>query len=297
MSSPKFQFSGHESFICKHFWLKKGYDFVVGSKSFNNESAVIDLGVGKNMVSSISYWLKAFGMTNGSQEITELANKLFNEKNGYDPFIEDLATVWLLHYSLVKTNKASLYHIFFNDFRKGRNEFTKEQFSNFLKRIIETENPKRFNVNTINSDISIFIRNYLRPSNKETKIDIEEDFASLMIDLNLINSYKAENADGKLVEWYQVESKLQIDLPPAIVLFSILDNENYGRTIAFKELLVGINSPGAIFALNEEGLYKKIERIIKEYKGITYTETAGVRALQFKGSLNKWEVLDGYFKN
>lgn len=45
----KYVFSGHESFPCKTLWLKKGYDFVVQGKNFNNPDAVIDLGVGKNM--------------------------------------------------------------------------------------------------------------------------------------------------------------------------------------------------------------------------------------------------------
>ena len=51
--ASKFVFSGHESFPCKALWLKKGYDFVVQDKSFNSPDAVIDLGVGKNMVASI----------------------------------------------------------------------------------------------------------------------------------------------------------------------------------------------------------------------------------------------------
>ena len=42
----KYAFSGHESFPCKTLWLKKGYDFVVQGKNFNNPDAVIDLGVG-----------------------------------------------------------------------------------------------------------------------------------------------------------------------------------------------------------------------------------------------------------
>lgn len=58
----KYVFSGHESFPCKSLWLKKGYDFVVAGKDFNNPDAVIDLGVGKNMVASIRYWLRVFGI-------------------------------------------------------------------------------------------------------------------------------------------------------------------------------------------------------------------------------------------
>jgi len=292
----KLQFSGHESFICKHFWLKKGYDYVVDNNDFNSESAVIGLGVGKNMVTSINYWLKSFGLLDTENKTTELAKNLFDPKTGYDPYIENLATVWLLHYSLVKTNKASIYSLFFNEFRKGRTDFTKEQFLSYVRRILEGEGQKNINSNTINADISVFIRNYLKPSSKETKIDIEEDFSSLMIDLDLMKSYKADNAEGKIVEWYKVENSDQVDLPPAVVLFSILDNQSYGKSISFKELMVGPNSPGNIFALNEEGLYQKLDAIVKKTKGLTYTETAGIRELQIKSSIIKWDILNDYYK-
>lgn len=292
----KLQFSGHESFICKHFWLKKGYDYIVKNNDFYSESAVIGLGVGKNMVTSISYWLKSFGMLDSNNLRTELSDNIFDEIKGYDPYIENLATVWLLHYSLIKTNKASVYSLFFNEFRKGRTDFTKEQFLSYIKRMLEGEGQKNVNANTINNDISVFIRNYLKPSFKETKIDIEEDFSSLMIDLDLMKSYKAENAEGKIVEWYKVENSLQVDLPPEVVLFSILDNDAYGKSISFKELLVGPNSPGNIFALNEEGLYQKLDTIVKKVKGLTYTETAGIRELQIKSSITKWDILNGYYK-
>lgn len=294
----KYLFSGHESFICKHFWLKKGYDFIVANGDFKYETAVMDLGVGKNMVNSIDHWMKSYGLLDKSNNVTDLAKKIFNTRGGYDSYIESLATIWLLHYSLIKTNRASVYNIFFNDFRKGRTDFTKEQFLSFLKRQIEDES-KSANDNTINNDISVFIRSYLKPSYKDTKIEIEEDFLSLMIDLDLMRSYKSENAEGKIVEWYQVENKLQIDLPPEIVFFAILDNEKYGKSISFQELLNGYNSPGVIFALNEEGLYNKLEYIVTKYKGqgIILSETAGVRELQIKSTFKKWDILHEYYKN
>ena len=40
--AKKHSFSGHESFPCKSLWLKKGYDFVVQEKNFNDPIAVID---------------------------------------------------------------------------------------------------------------------------------------------------------------------------------------------------------------------------------------------------------------
>ena len=58
----KYTFSGHETFACRNLWLKKGYDFMIREGNFNDESAVTGLGVGKNMVTSINYWSKAFGI-------------------------------------------------------------------------------------------------------------------------------------------------------------------------------------------------------------------------------------------
>ena len=291
----KYLFSGHESFICKHFWLKKGYDFINENGDFQYETAVMDLGVGKNMVNSIEHWMKSYGLLDKSNSITEFSKKIFKERGGLDSFIESLATIWLLHYSLIKTNRSSLYSIFFNDFRKGRTDFTKEQLLSFLKRQIEDET-KSVNDNTLNNDISVFIRSYLKPSYKDTKIEIEEDFLSLMIDLDLMKSHKSENAEGKIVEWYQVENKIQVDLPAEVVFFAILDNSNYGKSISFQELLNGFNSPGVIFALNEEGLYNKLDTIVNTYKSITMSESAGIRELQLKTTFNKWDIINDYYK-
>jgi hypothetical protein len=294
----KLQFSGHDSFICKQFWLKKGYDFLSQKGNFNEEAAVVKLGVGKNMVTSISYWLKAFGIAENSHVTTTLGSFIFDEKNGVDPYLENLGTIWLLHYSLIKTNKASIYNLFFNEFRKGKFEFTKDQLANFIRRKLEAVGQSNFTSNTINSDISVFIRNYLKPDYRGSKFDVEDDFSNLMIDLDLMETYQSENAEGRTVEWYKVENKQHIDLPYEVVLFAILDNEVYGNSIPFKELLSGHNSPGSLFAMTDESLYQKIEKITAENKDIIYTESAGVRELQFKNQKpDKWRVLYEYYKN
>jgi hypothetical protein len=289
----KLQFSGHESFICKHFWLKKGYDFITNKGNFNEESAVVELGVGRNMVTSISYWLKAFGIADQSNTPTVFGDYLFNDRNGKDRYIETIGTVWLLHYNLIKNAKASLYSLFFNEFRRERHEFTKEHFTKFILKKIE----KGAKTNTITVDIAVFLRSYLAGNSRNSKVDIEDEFSNLLSDLELLQSYQVEDSDGKNVEWYRVQSNIRPDLPSSIFLYTILDNIEYGRSIPFRDLLTGYNSPGVIFALNDDGLYQKIEEITQDNRNIVYKETAGVRELQIKGPINKAQVLDGYYKN
>ena len=119
----KSTFSGHETFACKSLWLKKGYDFVKDGHSFNDEDTVVALGVGKNMVSSIRYWLRAFGMINQDNEISPLADFIFDTETGCDPFVEDSQTLWLLHWNLIYTNYATIYRQIFLNFHKERKEF------------------------------------------------------------------------------------------------------------------------------------------------------------------------------
>lgn len=96
------RFSGHETFICKQFWLKKGYDFLVIGNKFSDDNAVVELGVGKNMVAAIGFWMKAFGLCNDKWELSEVAHYIFGEE-GKDQYLEDIGTIWLLHFFLVKT--------------------------------------------------------------------------------------------------------------------------------------------------------------------------------------------------
>lgn len=278
--------------MCKQFWLKKGYDFTHEDNSFNEEKAVVKLGVGKNMVSAVQYWLKSFNIIDSKNHITEIGKFVFDERKGKDKYIENIATVWLLHYLLVKTNHASIYNIFFNDFRRQRTEFSREHLLAYISKRL-TDEGLSFSPNTISSDIAVFIRTYLKPDFQNTKDDIEEDFASVLVDLQFIEQIDGSDYEGKKVDYFKVESGLRYDIPAALILYSILDTKPESKSISFKELYIGRNMPGSVFAMNKEGLYNKLKQLEDGYGKATiqFSETAGIQELQIKKQLNKMEVL------
>ena len=287
----KLNFSGHETFHCRHFWLKKGYDFVKARHRFSDPNAVVELGVGKNMVASIYFWMRAFGLLNEEGQITPFADYLFGN-NGRDPYLENIGTIWLLHYFLVKTEKASIYSLVFNDFRKERREFTRAHLFNFLNRKCEETNI-RVSPNTLKKDISVFFKNYVRPLRKTT--NIEDDFSSIFLELDLIQELAISNGGGH--SWYTIESLERSEIPKEIILFILLDRYGDYATISFQTLLTERNSVGSVFCMNSSGLINKIAEITKEYSGIVFSDDGGVKELQIKTALNKWEVLDGYYNN
>jgi hypothetical protein len=283
----KYTFSGHDSFHCRQLWLKKGFDFVQEGQSFNSEDAVIKLGVGKNMVSAIRYWLKAFNIIDNKDNQTEFGTKLFDTENGYDPFLEDETSLWLLHYQLVKTGLASIYSIIFNEFRKEKIFFKDEIFLNYLKRLQETSPELNFNPNTVAKDFMVFVNTY---KNEEDNYDVEDSFSGILSEIGLLKTI----GKGKEKQ-YQIENKERDNLEEAVLLFSILDNPNYGNSISLNSLEYDYNSPGSIFALNRSGLTNKISEMVSDNKNITFTDHAGIKELQFKNKPSAYSILDLYY--
>ncbi|GAK59232.1 hypothetical protein U27_06209 [Candidatus Vecturithrix granuli] len=284
----KLTFSGHEKFHCRQFWLKKGYDFVQQKGRFSDENAVVALGVGKNMVNSIRYWLKAFDLVDQQEQPNALAREIFGA-NGKDPYLEHIGTIWLLHYYLVAYGPASIYGLFFNQFRKERIEFTKAQFLHFLKRTCEAQN-LAISENSLSNDIDILIKNYLRP--KRSTQNIEDDFSGLLIDLDLLQEFSSGGTT-----WYKVENSERDDLPVEMVLYAILDQEAGNVSISFDKLLNAENGVGLVYALSANGLMRKIREITAKFSDIIFSDDAGIRELQFKQEFQKEELLRLYYAN
>jgi hypothetical protein len=291
MLREKLIFQGHNTFLCRHGWLKKGYDFIQAEGGFNDDNAVVKLGVGKNMVDAIRYWMRAFGLTNEADELLPVAHHLIGPE-GYDPYIEDNATLWYLHYLLVKTGRASVYHLVFNELRKEGFSFSRAQLQQFInRRVIELGAKSALNSTTLDADLTMFIRSYAPSGKEKEKYDIEEESAGLLQDLDLLTITKVDGIR------YHIENLERREIPWQVVLRVILENEHFGDTVSFNDLEVAPDSPGLVFAMNEKGLFYKIEEMQEHLKGaIIYSSTAGNRVLTIKRELiNLDEVTQQYY--
>lgn len=292
----KYTFSGHDSFQCRLLWLKKGYDFLIKGNTFNDVDAPVMLGVGNNMVRSIRYWLRAFGLTNEQDQLADLAHLIFDEKNGFDPFLEDQATLWLLHYQLVKTRYASTYWIIFNELRRRRPEFSREDYIHYITKIKSEQEQFQANPNTVSDDFVVFTKLYVR-GGRQAK-DREEGFAGILIELNLLNPIERQSDDGKSVSiLYSIPLTGRDDLPAELLLYCLLDSPDLSLSISLETLETEAGMPCMIFAMNRAGLLRKIEQITDRYPNVlTYSDQAGVRELQFKEKpTDKYQILRDYY--
>jgi hypothetical protein len=98
-------FARHETFHPWFGWLKKGFDAATQDPEvFLREDAPVRLGVGKNMVNAIRYWCNTFKVLPDNAS-SDNGDRLLKD-DGWDPFSEDPATLWLLGVAELRYDKC-----------------------------------------------------------------------------------------------------------------------------------------------------------------------------------------------
>ena len=189
-------FSGHGTFPMRYGWLKKVYDACVNIRNkngdiskdlFNNDEAIVILGVGKNMVASMRYWATNTGILSlkrGILSLTEFADELFAD-DGLDPWMENYATLWFLHWNLISLKKDCLYTYYwlFNHYTYPT--FDKHTLAKRITEAVKDNGWSEMSADTLDRDIGCLISLYAtKPSRNRLT---EEKIESPLTELELIS--------------------------------------------------------------------------------------------------------------
>ena len=214
-----------------------------------------------------------------NERLKPIADKIFSE-DGWDPFLEDEGTLWLLHYWVVSQDFASIYGIVFNELRKRKPLFTQTNFKDLVRELGDKTSP-----NSLKTDFQAFTRTYVSKRNDK---DLEDSFSGILTELGLVIEHK-----GGL----EIEPAKRSNLPLPILLYCIVDQHRGSSSISFESLYSQKNSVGSVFALSREGLNELLEGISEEFKDVTYSNEAGIRELQFKKEIDPLNVLKEYYES
>ena len=194
-AAKKFKFSGHQTFAFRYGWLEKGVQAVAKcSTVFSEEDALVRLGVGKNMVESIRHWCLVTQMVEEDHEIkrnngrfllvSPMARKLLLY-NGWDPFLEDDASLWLIHWLLISNPRiGTTWQIVFSLFQ--RPDFTKHELMEYLAGFTEKQSLE-VNKGSLSRDVDCFLRTYTPAKTAAKQAVAEETFDCPLQELNLID--------------------------------------------------------------------------------------------------------------
>lgn len=306
-ASPKqgkaYQISGHESFPCRYAWLPKAVrGLQEDPKLFGDEeSAMVKLGVGKNMVRSIRFWSQVMGMAKTetkrqSLSVTDLGKALLAE-NGRDPFLEDIRTLWLLHWNLATNieNPLLAWDFLLNRWQEP------ELVPSFVFKALQKEAEKqenRLSMVTLQQHFNTFLHTYYPTRGRKGEVQ-EDNLDCPLVELELIikiGERELDRRSGKQETIYGFNREEKPDISSELFVYCLNDfwqkRHEMESTLTLREIAHGHGSPGQIFKLPEEDVRMRVEALAKQTGGfLEFMESANLQQVQKTRDRNDTELL------
>ena len=290
------KFRAHDTFFIRKGWLSKGMKYVHSKPDVfvaKDENPMDVLGIGANMVKALRYWLQAVGLTEEPnsgkrvQTFTPLGQSVFTN----DRYIEEVGTLYLLHYRL-SSNKtdATAWYYFFNEFTMS--EFSRDDFVDFLQRRIRMEDSDAtVAIRSLNDDFSCIINTYLpRYKTSPNRVAPESHIDCPLGELGLIDILSKEK------KTYRKAIPVASTISPWVALAIIVDQAGESKEISLNELLTAPCNIGKTLNLDAismlDVLYQ-IERIGK----IKINRTAGLDVIHILEGLTFQDCVDAYYQS
>ena len=296
-----YRFSGHETFVFRYGWLEKGVNAVAASATaFSDEDAMVKLGVGKNMVESIRHWCLVTRLIEEDSTTRQKGGRRINVSpigsklllpRGWDPFMEDDASLWLVHWLLVSNTKiGTTWQVMFTQFQ--RPDFTRRELADYMMTFAERHSV-RTRRKSMERDVDCFLRSYVSARGKSKQAVLEETFDCPLQELNLIQ--QTPDSD---VHRFVIGPKPS--LPAPVFAFALLEYfervRGESNAINLDDCLYGQGSPGQAFKLDENSLIDYVEQIGKSTRGgLAVDDTAGMKQIFRKHAFDPFHMLDQYY--
>lgn len=277
-------FGKHETFHIRDGWLFKGLNKVKEEKTiFLDESAPEKLGLGKNMVRSLRFWMQAFGLTRERQtnrgrvqELTPFGELVLQ----FDPYQELDGTLWLLHHQLVCSDEqATTWYWFFNHYAPV--EFTRDDFIERLQIWITANLPeKNISKGTLENDFACLIHTYLPSQRDKNPEDLSD---SPLSSLGLLSFTDDHDLDQQRIRRFHFHTGTNI--PPLIFLYVLLSRQQVEHSganqVSLNTALRDAKNVGRTFNIGLVTLEEILARIEDEYPDlqVRLTRTGGLDQL------------------
>jgi hypothetical protein len=284
-----FKFSGHETFTFRYAWLPKAHNIVAKSdKAFSDEDqAMVELGVGKNMVRSIRFWATYLGIINSdggrSYSVTPFGEALLDPENGYDPYLEDSQTLWLLHWRLSTASEPIFaWHYLLNKWQES--ELITSNILPMMTR--ELEGVHKVSRNSLDGLLKIFYHTYVPTRGKKSKVN-EDNLDCPLVQLRLVEHAGAKDESGSKKELiYVFRRGEKPEISNALFYYCLTDywaiKYPDEMTLSYGQIASEEGSPGQIFKLSDADIQERLHAVDERNRHFQFTDSTSSRFLERK---------------
>lgn len=258
----------HQSFYLRDRWLNKAIKHLAhDNRFFYDTEAFEKMGLGKNMVNSLRFWVVATGVVreefNNERKkihiITDIGKLIYK----YDRFLQFSETSAILHYHLTKEKEpATVFYWFFNVLNE--NVITKEELLTRFIEWVQINEEKTISDKSLKRDIDCLINLYTAGQNNE---DPEEVIQSPISKLDMVEERKGIifKKNGQV-----------INIGLTALMYTLLNygNERGFDTITVEEIISKEGLWGHVFNLSRTTIIEALEKLSHHSKyPIRFTRT------------------------
>lgn len=293
------RFSGHETFACRYAWLPKGLRAITENPRIfaDEEDAMVELGVGKNMVRSIRFWVEATRMAAAAEDgmaPTPLGAQIFLN-NGHDPFLEDITTLWLIHWNLCTHSVPLLaWDFLFNRFQSP--EFTEASALTELRRELERRERAASPV-TLAQHLGVFLHSYLPTGGRKSEVS-EDTLDCPLTELEILLDVGERPTDRSGVQErvYAFRRDSKPTLSPGLFAYTVNEfwQQNFSneKTLSVRAVANAYGSPGQIFKIPEQDLLIRLQDLEDTTNGaIRYSDSEALPQLHRSAAMSSKVLL------
>jgi hypothetical protein len=294
-------FAKHQTFYIRDGWLYKGMRAIqMDASIFTQESAPQTLGLGKNMVQSLRYWIVATQLATETltkqgnvQHLTRFGELVFE----YDPYQELDGTLWLIHYHLVTNrDKATAWYWFFNHF--APNIFTRQEFIARLAQWVNTQGEDVKSEQSFTRDCDCLALTYLSRSQDRSP---EDSLISPLANLGLLSEVEHQDDEDKRVRSLKFNLIRSNSIHPLVFLYILLKQQELERPSARQlSLIDALREPknaGRVLNIGMQTLEEILLKLEESYPDfvIRLTRTGGLDQLTLP-NISADEVLQIFYQ-
>lgn len=303
-AAAKPAFARHETFHLRFGWLRKGFSAAAKDpQAFSKPNSTVVLGVGKNMVSAIRYWSQAYGIIEEAPNPerprvpslvpTDFGRRLL-EEDGWDPWLEDPASLWLLHWKLLGPGSTCLAPVWWAAFNLfAPEQFEEHQLTDLMVELAAAAGWKSVMQSSIKKDVDCLLRTFaMRRTGRQTMDDV--------LDCPTRQLGLIAPAAGEARSWRFVTGP-KPSLPSSIIAYACLDFLAHvgptERSISLARLTSDPGAPGRAFRLTESNLFDSLVSATKEVPELRVAEPGGLRQLMIDGEATtvKSRIINDYY--
>lgn len=295
------RFTGHETFACRYAWLPKAVRGVSeNSELFSDvDAAMVTLGVGKNMVHAIRFWAEAADVIEPANEGKGFRVSKFGADllgfNGCDPFMEDVRTLWLVHWKIAVNKRARVFawDFFLNHWHDP--EISGTSALSVLRRHVRGLDRAALSDNVLGQQFDIFLHSYV-PTKGRNKTDVREDTLDCpLVELQLLKETgvrRLGEENGERVESiYAFRREAKRDISHGLFAYCLDDFwrtwHKDEQTLSFPTVLHGHCGPGQVFKLPEDDVRARCENLERDTGGFFMFHESALQPMIKRGERNE----------